>query len=528
VSKFSRSPARQAVSSPVKTVARVTVTHEGAQAFARDAKSDLFLLAVTNMAGEDTFYEGASDRDARFRALVHQVTAEDPGWVARFVPYLRGEMNMRSASIVMAAESAHARLAGSIDAQPTVRQLVASSISRADEPAEFIAYWAQRYGRRLPAAVKRGVSDAMRRVVNEYTAMKYDGVGRAWRLGDVIEMVHAKPDGQAQSALYAYLLDRRHNPGDIRADLSALPLVKFRQWLESVPPAERRNVLRSIGHGPEGALGLAGATWEWLSGWLPGGMDAEAWSWVIPSMGYMGLLRNLRNFDRSGVPDRVAEKVAARLADPEQVAKSRQFPFRFWSAYAAAPSLRWGYALEQALDASTSNIPDLPGRTLVLCDTSGSMTGRAISARSTVTPAVGAALFGVALARRCRTVDLVGFGTGTFVHELLPGGSTLPQVKAFASRFGEVGHGTNIPAAMRHWSGHDRVFLLSDMQTSSFYGTAAAIPASVPVYAFNLAGYDRAYVESGQGNVHEFGGMSDRTFTMISMLERGTSTSWPF
>ena len=25
------------------------------------------------------------------------------------------------------------------------------------------------------------------------------------------------------------------------------------------------------------ALEDAGVTWEWLAGWLPGGMDAEAW-----------------------------------------------------------------------------------------------------------------------------------------------------------------------------------------------------------------------------------------------------------
>ncbi|MEJ3751036.1 hypothetical protein WEI85_48475 [Actinomycetes bacterium KLBMP 9797] len=44
---------------------------------------------------------------------------------------------------------------------------------------------------------------------------------------------------------------------------------------------------------------------------------------------------------------------------------------RFLSAYRAAPSLRWGYPLEQALGHSLNNIPSLPGRTLVLVDTSG-------------------------------------------------------------------------------------------------------------------------------------------------------------
>jgi len=62
-----------------------------------------------------------------------------------------------------------------------------------------------------------------------------------------------------------------------------------------------------------------------------------------------------RNFDEAGVPDHVAEQVAARLADPAQVAASRQLPMRFLSAYRAAPSLRWAAALERAPAASLAS-----------------------------------------------------------------------------------------------------------------------------------------------------------------------------
>ena len=87
-------------------------------------------------------------------------------------------------------------------------------------------------------------------------------------------------------------------------------------------------------------LAEVGMTWEALARCLQGPMDANAWCAVIPSMGYMALLRNLRNFDEAGVPDEVAEQVAARLAAPEQVARARQFPMRFWVAYWSVPSLR--------------------------------------------------------------------------------------------------------------------------------------------------------------------------------------------
>lgn len=75
-------------------------------------------------------------------------------------------------------------------------------------------------------------------------------------------------------------------------------------------------------------------------------------------------------FPAVALTDGEAAELAARIADPEQVRRSRQFPFRFLSAYLSAPSLRWGHALETALDAATGSIPELPGRTLILIDTS--------------------------------------------------------------------------------------------------------------------------------------------------------------
>jgi hypothetical protein len=54
--------------SAVRTSERAgAVTYEGAPGYRRDAKSELFLLAVTSMVAEDTFYEAAADRDARLR-----------------------------------------------------------------------------------------------------------------------------------------------------------------------------------------------------------------------------------------------------------------------------------------------------------------------------------------------------------------------------------------------------------------------------------------------------------------------------
>lgn len=49
------------------------------------------------------------------------------------------------------------------------------------------------------------------------------------------------------------------------------------------------------------------------------------WTALVPLPGYLALLRNLRNLDEAGMPDDVVASAAARLADPEQVRRSRVF-----------------------------------------------------------------------------------------------------------------------------------------------------------------------------------------------------------
>jgi TROVE domain len=177
--------------------------------------------------------------------------------------------------------------------------------------------------------VKRGVADAVRRLYNERAALRYDGLSRQLRMADVIELTHPAPAGDRQSALFRYLLDRRHHD-DAAPAAGILPVLAAAADLEAVPADERRSVLRARG---PAALAEAGFSWERLSGWLPGGMDAEAWEAVMPSMGVMVLVRNLRNFDQAAISEAAVEAVIAKITDPAEVAKARLFPYQLWAAY---------------------------------------------------------------------------------------------------------------------------------------------------------------------------------------------------
>jgi hypothetical protein len=273
-------------------------------------------------------------------------------------------------------------------------------------------------------------------------------------------------------------------------------------------------------------LAAAGFTWESVAGWLQGPLDALVWQALIPSMGYMALLRNLRNFDEAGVSNRVAAQVAQRLADADEVARSRQLPLRFLSAFRAAPSLRWAWALEQALQASLANVPELKGRTLVLVDRSGSMFSP-LSRRSQVSRADAAAVFGAALAVRASSADLVEFGTSSRLVRVRSGESLL----SVSQRFGNLGGTNTADAVRRHYARHDRVVLITDEQAWAGARGAepmAAVPARVPVYTFNVAGYRYGHGPSGVGNRHTFAGLTDQGFAAIPLLESGRDANWPF
>ena len=191
MSKFNLRGLLRTGTSPVASSGRPTgVTFEGAPGYQRDPKSELFLLAVTSLVAEDTYYETAGDRDARLRALVAQVAVADHDWTLRLVRWLRTGAHMRSVALVVAAEAVKARLDAGLAGGN--RALIDAALDRADEPGEMLAYWASRYGRAYPKPVKRGVADGAVRLYSERALVKYDGDSRAFRFADVIELLKRK------------------------------------------------------------------------------------------------------------------------------------------------------------------------------------------------------------------------------------------------------------------------------------------------------------------------------------------------
>lgn len=551
MARFNPRSVRPRVSGPAQGTGERTVTHEGGPAYVRTAQTDLVFLALTNMVGQDTFYESAKDRDDRFRTLVREVAAGDPEWTGAFIKWLRSEANMRTASLVAAAETAHVMLEQGVSG---ARRVIDGALQRADEPGEFLGYWLQAYGRKLPMAVKRGVGDAALRLYSERSMLKYDTGSHGLRFGDVIELTHA-PDVKgaaqhlafpAQGDLFRHAIDRRHARLDRGVPAALTTLIRNKAL--RLDAKDHPEFLTD----PE-KLKAAGMTWEdalSLGGQF--GLDKRRlWEAMIPSMGYMALLRNLRNFDQAGISELSVQYVITKLTDPAEVARSRQLPFRFWSAYKELDSVRWSAALDTALKLSCANVPELPGRTLVLVDTSGSM-NNPISERSKLMRHEAGALFGSILATRGDNVDLVAFATDPVMLGRPRMGSSPLKVVPMVLGANVNGWGTETAKALRQtYAGHDRVFVFTDEQSwpdsghgygptgrsRSLYGgggytvggdVSGAVPADVPLFSFNLGGYAPSMLDLTAPNRYAIGGFSEKLFPLVKQLLAGREARWPW
>ena len=331
-----------------------TVNRDGFPAYKMQDKEQLVTAVLTTMFGEPKFY-GSTDNDIFVLATV--ICSEDPAFVAKLACYARNVANMRSVSHVLACIIAH-------EAHEYTRAVIRNIIVRPDDITEIMACYKQMYGKPFPNALKREIAEQIQRF-DEYALAKYNSRGMSMKLRDVLRITHPTPKDEKTEALFRKVLD----------DTLETPY-----------------------------------TWE--TELSEKGNTKEVWDELIASgkVGYMALLRNLRNIVKCGADIAPVLKV---LSDPERVKKSRQLPFRFFSAYRMleqenlmTPEIH--RALENALTVSVENLDTVPGRTLIAVDVSGSM-GSCISRKSTVMCSEIAGLLGAMSSRICEDAAVCYF-----------------------------------------------------------------------------------------------------------------------
>ena len=481
--------------------------YEGAPAYPLTPALELY-AAVATAALSDQFYETTDTRLGRLRELI---TQNDPLLVARLAVYAREQLHLRSVPLVLAVELARIHRGDNL-----VSRLVARVVQRADEIPELLACYAQANGRtgrktlgRLSKQVQHGLALAFNRF-DAYQLAKYNRDGTAVRLRDALFLVHPKPRDEAQQAVFDQLVaGTLPTPYTWETELSAAGQVAY------ASPAERAAAV------------------------------ARTWETLVASrrLGYMALLRNLRNLLEANVSADTLAQACATLADAGQVARARQLPFRFLAAYREVLALQHGAvapvlaALEAALVGSARNLRGFgpTTRVVVACDVSGSMQ-KPISPRSKVLLYDVGLVLAMLLQSRCQHVVTGMFGD-RWKRVALPQGQVLRNVQELYRREGEVGYATNghlVVADLRQRREVvDKVMLFTDCQLWNSTGCGnplaqewAAYRASVApqarLYLFDLAGYGPTPLDvRAEHGVVLIAGWSDKVFDVLAALENG-------
>lgn len=483
----------------------VTTNYEGAKAYRLTPELELYTAVVTSLLS-DSYYEKADARLVRIQALIRQ---NDPQFVAKLAVYAREKMYLRSLPLVLVTELAKIHQGDNLVSRATNRV-----VQRADEITELLAYYQLVNARketkklnRLSKQIQKGLAEAFNKF-DEYQFSKYNRNGTDVKLRDALFLVHPKAKNEVQQAIFDKIAtDTLATAQTWETTLSAVGQADFDSMDEK----------------------LAAKT--------------EAWETLILSgkLGYMALLRNLRNIVEANVSQEALAKVCATLSDARAVANSKQFPFRFLSAYRELKGINNGHvskvlsALEAAIQHSATNIRgfDAQTRVVIAADVSGSMQSP-ISPKSTVQNFDIGLMLAMLLQNRCENVVTGMFGDAWKIINV-PKNNILSNVDEFYRREGEVGYSTNghlvIQDLINRKKVVDKIMVFTDCQLwnsrggnpiSTVWNQYKAIAPNARLYLFDLAGHGNTPINVLENNsVFLIAGWSDKVFEILAAIEEG-------
>ena len=375
-------------------------THEGGIACRTGAYQQLRRSVLACMLWEDSFYEDGQSIAQRIQDLVKQCK---PYEVSELAIEARNQFKLRHIPLLLARELARVGNTGSM-----VSHTLFNVIQRADELAEFLAIYWKDGKQPLSGQVKKGLAKAFTKF-DAYQLAKYNR-GNAIKLRDVLFLCHAKPKDDAQAALWKQLVD------------GTLP---------------------------------APDTWEVA---LSGGADKKATFERLlteKKLGYLALLRNLRNMFESGVSSQLVCDALINGAE-----HSKALPFRFVAAARACPQIE--HTLDLAMARAIYGMEGaLPGRTALLVDVSGSMDNR-LSSKSDLKRGDAAGALAALLRVVCQDVHVYKFHDHL---EVVPPRTGMALVDLVRPMNKGTYLGTSLRQLERVGRQYDRVIVITDEQT---------------------------------------------------------------
>lgn len=221
-------------------------------------------------------------------------------------------------------------------------------------------------------------------------------------------------------------------------------------------------------------------TWEQMRS------SGKDWMYILENcnISHMALIRNLRNIFSEINNVAIADAVIAELK--RGVLHGKQFPFRYYSAYKAIRDSNVHHkdilldALEDCVDISIANMPQLSGKTICLTDNSGSAWGTIPTEYGSVTIAEIDNLSSI-LTAKCSDEGYVGvFGDRLKIIPISKNDKVLRKLSEINKIGKEIGMNTEggiwtfFQKAVKNKDKFDNIFIYSDMQAGhgELYGTS--------------------------------------------------------
>ncbi|RWM74172.1 MULTISPECIES: TROVE domain-containing protein [Mesorhizobium] len=492
--------------------------HEGAQAYRLSPEQALAQLAATGTFNA-TFYAESREQLDEVLKLAWQV---EPGFLARTAVHAFEQGYMKDMPAFLLAVLSGMR-GNEFD----------SVFGRIVKNGKMLRTFVQVM--RSGATGRKSLGTRPKRLVQAWLEQAADfeimraAVGNDPSLADVVKMVHPKPKSASREALYGYLLGKPH-------DVEALPdVVKSFEAFKRYP-----------------SLPVPEVPFQMLTS-MP--LISEHWVQIAETAGWQMLRQNLNTFARNGVfeVEGFAEKLAARLRDPEEIRRARVFPYQLMVAFTTADAkvpdvVR--HALQDAMEIALGNVPSIKGNVAVCPDVSGSMASPATGYRKGSTSAVRcidvAALVAAALLRRNPTARVLPFENDV-VDIRLTARDTVMTNAAKLAAIGGGGTNCSAPLAwlVREKAKVDLVVFVSDNQSwvdasaHAHQGTATmqewsklkALNPAAKLVCIDIQPYATTQAQGQakpKADILNVGGFSDRVFDVIGTMlsSKGDPDHW--
>lgn len=455
-----------------------TVNDAGGEAFTIPDTLNLITRMLTSFDKEQ-YYKSSDEQHKELESLI--VKSNNKEFVAKCALYARNVFGMRSITHYVAAV-----LAKNVKGEKWTKHFYKLVFRRVDDVTETFACYLNLYGKPFPNSLKKGARLAMNKF-DGYQLAKYRAEDKAVKLVDVFNIVHPKPTDKNKEASRQLIVD------ELRQDET---------W--------------------ESMLSAAGKNDQ---------AKKKVWSNLIreDKLGYFALLRNLKNIEQQA-PE-VLPQALEMLKDRKKIQGSLVLPFRYLTAYERLENEGGANkileALNDAADISLENVPTFEGRTLVVLDQSGSMTGglgifSSNKKGDTTAPIKIGSLFCAILAKKNNT-DVIVFGTEAHYKSI----NTHDSVLTIASKLNVADQGgTDFKAPFGIMNKpYDRIIILSDMQGWIGYDSPYNIfkdyctyfKVKPVVYSFDLAGYGS--LQLPYEKVFCLAGFSEKVFNLMKLLE---------